>query len=57
MRKFGNDQIAQLYPKKEDYLAAVERAIDKVKSEGYLLAADADAIRQEARSFSIPAWQ
>jgi hypothetical protein len=56
MRRYSNEQLAQLYPLRADYVAAVDRAAAKARSEGYLLAEDADRIRQQAGGFSIPGW-
>ena len=52
--QFDEETLRALYPTKDDYLDELEAAVENALGAGWLTATDAEYIRQQARSSSIP---
>jgi hypothetical protein len=50
---FDDEQLAELYPTEQDYLDAVETAVDAAVDEGFLLPVDAALIVSDAKASGI----
>ena len=51
---FPPEKLASLYEDHDDYVQKVENLVEKLEREGWLLRADARAVREEAADASVP---